>query len=295
MTGLGADSPIRAIRYCRGVTRRRARNFYHGLKLLPEPQRSALYVVYAWMRRADDLVDDAQGDAEAARRDIATLRDHTRAALGGTVDVDDPVLIGLRDTAARFPLDVRHFEDMLDGQLDDVAGRTYTTFDDLRTYCERVASSVGLVCISIWGADGDDAPARAIERGIAFQLTNILRDFAEDYDDGRVYLPAADFERSDLTPATLRAWSDPARCTRFLGEQIERAKEYYVRSGPLDDMVHAPCRPTLWAMTSIYHGLLERMRTSPAQVARGPRIRLSALDKGTIVIRARLRGRGVRA
>jgi phytoene synthase len=282
------QNPGQALRYCRGITRRRARNFYWGLKLLPEPQRSALYAVYAWMRRADDIVDDA-ADVPAARREIARFRAATVSAFSGGVDGGDPVLLALHDIASRFRLGIEHFHAGLDGQLDDLNGRRYETFEDLQEYCRRVASSVGQICIEIWGYDGTDAPAQADDRGVAFQLTNILRDVVEDARAGRVYLPAEDFARYDLTPRDLLAWSPPDRCRAFLAEQIARAEFFYRRSAPLDDAISASCRPTLWAMTTIYHRLLEKMSRNPAQLVRGPRIRLSTMRKGTIAVRARWR------
>jgi phytoene synthase len=293
---LAPDRSARALRYCREVTRRRARNFYHGLKLLPEPQRSALFTVYAWMRRADDLVDTAaDASADVASGRLAELRTATDAALAGRADPDDPVLVGLQHTAHRFPLDGVQLHAMIDGQLDDLAGTTYETFDDLLVYCRRVASSVGLVCIGIWGFDDPEAPDRAVERGIAFQLTNILRDVREDHGRGRVYLPADEFARHDLTPAALLELDDPARCHRFLDEQIERAEWYYRCSAPLDAMIAPACRPALWAMTAIYHRLLGRMSHDPLRLVRGPRVRLSALNKGSIAIRAQWWARRRRA
>lgn len=286
---IGADD---AFRYCRELTRARARNFYHGLKLLPEPRRSALYAIYAWMRAADDIADDGPSDVKEARARVVAFREQTRRALGGTVDAADPILVALRETAARYPIPMEQFDAMLDGQLEDLDGCVYRAFADLRRYCERVASSVGLICIEIWGYDDARARDLAIDRGIAFQLTNILRDFVEDEANGRVYLPAEDFARHHLTPEALRGWAAPERCRRFLEEQIERAESYYRSSVGLDAMIDPSCVPTLWAMTEIYHGLLLRMQSDPAQLVRGPRVRLTAISKGAIAIRARLRSRG---
>lgn len=294
MTVVSGPNPVHALRYCREVTKRRARNFYYGLRLLPEPQRSALYAVYAWMRQADDLVDDAGVDLAEVRDDIDAFGRATEAALAGEVAGNDPVLIGLRESARRFPLVMEPFRAMLDGQLDDVAGCRYDDFASLRGYCERVASSVGLICITIWGYDDDRAPALATERGIALQLTNILRDFVEDDEAGRVYLPAEDFARHGLTPEGLRSWSDPEAAREFVLEQIVRAESFYRSSAPLDAMITPACRPTLWAMTRIYRGLLAQMAADPARLVSGPRIRLTALNKGTIAISARFRAGGAR-
>ncbi len=234
-----------AVRHCQAVTRRRARNFYYGLKLTPEPQRSALFVVYAWMRRADDLVDVDTGDAEGTRRGIEAFRSATDAALAGRAVDDDPVWIALADMASVFDVDRDAMHAMLDGQIEDLAHPSYDTFDEVRHYCYRVASTVGLVCIGIWGYDDPAARQLAVDRGIAFQLTNILRDFREDYDGGRVYLPGEDFRRHGITPSILRRWADPQPCHRFVEEQVARAKTYYVRSEALDGMIARACRPIL--------------------------------------------------
>jgi phytoene synthase len=294
VTTLHGHNLSEAMRCCREITRKRARNFYYGLKLLPEPRRSALYAMYAWMRRADDLADGAAVEADEARRRIAAFRAETERALAGHADVADPILVALGETAARYPIRPEHFGDMLDGQLDDLNGRTYRTFADLREYCGRVASSVGQVCIEIWGYHDDRAPELAVDRGIAFQLTNILRDFAEDYDSGRVYLPLEDFEQADLEPEVLRRWTESDKCSAFVLRQVERAELFYTRSQPLDHMITASCVPTLWAMTEIYHRLLQRLRAEPGRLALGPPVRLSAAHKGAIAVRARWRARGAR-
>lgn len=282
-----APSNDEAIARCREITRQRARNFYYGLKLLPEPQRSAMYAIYAWMRRADDLVDEPHRQRNVQEQRIEAFRAATDRAMNGSPDGDDFLWPALAFAADRFPLTPKPFHEMLNGQLDDVADRTYETFEQLREYCYRVASTVGLVCITVWGYNDDRAPELAIERGIAFQLTNILRDFREDFDSGRVYLPRKDFERNGVTPDDLRVWSKPEACDRFVCEQIERAQSFYDRSSPLDEMISPSCLPTLWAMTRIYRGLLEKMSENPARIAGDRRVRLSAWQKGLIAVKAK--------
>ncbi len=291
----GSDQAVldQAHGFCRDVTRRRARNFYYGLKLTPQPQRSALYSVYAWMRRADDLVDNATKITDDLRREIAAFRATTDAALSGRVTIDEHLWVALADTAARFDLPREAFHLTLEGQLDDLAGAHYATFGDVRDYCYRVASTVGLICIDIWGYSDPVARELAVDRGIAFQMTNILRDYREDFDVGRVYLPAEDFERHGITPGELRHWSRPAACRAMIGRQVERAKWYYQRSAPLDGMISRSGRPTLWAMTAIYHALLAKIGRSPHRIAGNRRLRLSSFRKGSIALRARwLNGRG---
>ena len=276
-----------ALRHCRDVTRRCARNFYYGLKISPEPQRSAMYALYAWMRTADDLVDRAGESAESIESRLDTFHAATDAALGGRPLDPDPVWIGLADSAAKFPLPAEHFHAMLNGQRDDLERRRYATFDELRDYCYRVASTVGLLCIEIWGYHDPAARNLAVERGIAFQLTNILRDYAQDFDAGRIYLPEDEFTHHGVTPQQLRDWSKPQACSALMKQQIDRAETFYQRSEGLDGMITPSCRPTLWAMTTIYRGLLEKMKADPSRLVLGGRLRLSAARKGAIAIRAK--------
>jgi phytoene synthase len=276
-----------ALRHCRDVTRHRARNFYYGLKLTPEPQRSALYSIYAWMRRADDLVDSAAAETGGRRHALEAFRVATDAALGGSSAGDDPLWVALSHTASRYDLPREAFHGVLEGQSEDLSGRRYETFGQLRVYCERVASTVGLICISIWGYHDPSARELAVERGIAFQLTNILRDYKQDYDAGRVYLPQEDFDRHRLTPAQLRTWGEPARCRSLVLEQVARARSFYDRSAPLEGMITPSCRPTLWAMTTIYHGLLQKLERLPERIVSDHRLRLSSMRKGIVALRAR--------
>ncbi len=285
-----------ALAHCREVTRRRARNFYYGLKLTPEPQRSALYSIYAWMRRADDLVDGVTEEADGRRREIAEFRIATDEALSGRSNGNEHLWIALANTATRFDMPRESFQLMLEGQLADLAGADYATFSDVHDYCYRVASSVGLICISVWGYNDPAACEMAVDRGIAFQLTNILRDYKEDYDDGRVYLPAEDLSRHGLTAERLRRWQDPAACAALIREQVKRTRLYYERSAPLEGMISICGRPTLRTMTSIYGGLLSKIARSPRHIVGDRRVRLSSLRKGMIALRARwAAGRGAEA
>lgn len=289
-----------AFAHCEEVTRRRARNFYYGLKLTPPPRRQAMYAVYAWMREADDLADAAGlGDAERRAR-IERLRERIeilfgRGARSGAdrapgasgAGFDDPVWLAMTHVVSKYRLSAEPFHEMLDGQLEDISHREYHSFEDLRGFCYRVASTVGLISIAIWGYEDPKARELAVDRGIAFQLTNILRDFREDLGRGRVYLPLEDFERHGLDAARLSRWEDPARCRAFVAEQAARVESFYRRSAALDEMITPNCRPTLWAMTTIYHGLLQKIVQDPARVAGTKRIRLSSLTKVIIAFRAR--------
>jgi len=282
-----------SLEHCRRITRDCARNFYYGLKLAPEPKRSALYTLYAWMRAADDLVDEANpGDPAAARDALARFLAGTNSAMAAIPPDDDsrePLWVAVHALGERYHVDRDLFAEMIEGQLLDLERSTYQTFAELRDYCYRVASTVGLLCISIWGYEGQRAPDMAIDRGIAFQLTNILRDYAEDFDRGRVYLPIEDFDRAGLTPDELRHWSKPATCRAFVSEQVKRARTYYHQSRDLDVLVSPECRPVLWAMTAIYQSILDRIGELPDRLIHGAPVRIGALRKGMIALEAKRR------
>ena len=275
-----------AYAWCREITRNRARNFYYGLKLLPEPKRSALYAIYAWMRMADDLIDDAV-DLEQARQGLSGFERDTAMALNGTPPSQEPMWLALTDVATTWKLDAECFSMMIAGQSADLESRIIETPADLMTYCNQVASSVGLVCIDIWGYSDPAARELAIERGIAFQLTNILRDLREDIELDRCYLPAEQLRGAHVSPADLLSWRPNDACEALVGCWIDRARQAYVDSAPLDDMVDASCRPTLWAMTTIYASLLDVIAREPRRIVDGPRVRLSPARKTLIALRAR--------
>jgi phytoene synthase len=282
-----ACSLARSYGHCKAITRERARNFYYGIRLSPEPHRSAILAIYAWMRLADDLVDSA-GDMAlpVLERRILAFRSATDAAIAGEPPTDSPLWTALADTVQRFQLSPVPFHEMLEGQLDDARRKTYDTRQQLLQYCRRVASTVGLICIDIWGYRDPAARELAAARGVAFQLTNMLRDFAEDYDAGRVYVPQEDLTRFHVSPDDLRAWREPQRCERLVGSLVDFAQEHYRVSAPLDRLIHPCGRATLWAMTTIYRTLLQKIAAEPRKIAVGRRVRLNALKKGAIAFRA---------
>ena len=295
----------------REITRREAGNFYHGLRLTPEPKRSALYSIYAWMREADDIVDAEGPRTDTKRAELETFALRTESVFSGrepSADDDDPMWIAFADTVRRFDLEAGEFRDLLAGMREDVeldgAARAggeasglleprYATRDDLAQYCYHVASTVGIVCMRVWGTRAGVAWAEARElavvRGRAFQLTNILRDYAGDYEEGRVYLAQEDFERFGLTPAALREWGDVGRCTDMVRSVAGWAQEAYERSRPLDEIIAPDCAPAMWAMTRIYATLLQTIERQPALVVGSPRAHLPTYRKVAIGVRALVR------
>lgn len=278
---------------CELVVREQAKNFYYGLRLTPEPKRSAMYAIYAWMREADDIADEDGPSLEERRSRLERFREETDAALDGRVASDRPVWIALADVAPRYRLVAKDFHDMLEGQLADLGDRDGSvrcaTWDELRTVCYRVASTVGLVCIRVWGYSDPRAIDFAIDRGIAFQLTNILRDIREDFGHRRTYLPQEELERFGVTVESLLAWRDDQRCRAFMDHQIRRASELYRSSESLEQLISPECEPTLWALTQIYHRLLDRIARDPQRAIVGERVRVPTWEKLWIGFRAKRR------
>lgn len=279
--------------YCRELSRARARNFYYGMKLVPEPQRSAMEALYAWMRLADDLADEA-GDLEAKKATLQNFARDTDVAIDPQLrrasDLPEGELWpAVREMVLRHQLSPAWLHDMIAGQLLDQTQTRYRTFADLYDYCYKVASVVGLCCIQIWGYEGGEETRKLAEwRGVAFQLTNILRDVKEDAERDRVYLPAEDFNLYEMNPSMFTL-GKPADILPGLVRVVERAKEHYEKSAALDRLVHPAGRPCLRAMTEIYRGLLGKIAKDPAVVLR-KRVRLSAARKLWIALRGTVGG-----
>ena len=280
---------------CAEITRREARNFYYGLRLLPSGKRRALYAVYAWMRVLDDLADDDARDPAAKSEDVARFAAATRTVLAGGVGAgrdarESAVLAGLRAVLAGFPVDPADFEGAIEGQRMDLAPRAYETFAETERYCDRVAATVGRICLDVWGAregaDAEVARALSTKRGVAFQLVNILRDIREDRARGRCYLPSDELAASGLTVDSLIAWTDDARCARFMHVQVSRAERIFAESAALDGLVSRDAVPTIRAMSAIYRGILRRIARDPRR-ALAERARLSPIEKSWIALRAR--------
>lgn len=291
-----------SLAYCHRVTRHHARNFYYGLKLTPEPKRSALYAVYALMRACDDLADevgDAQGglSVNARLERIERFRGDMVRVIEGPADAtlpEGPIWPAVRDVARTYRLDAAHLHLMLDGQREDLATRDivrYDTFGALYDYCYKVASVVGLVCLDVWGHDSAaEVHDLAEKRGIAFQLTNILRDLKEDAQRGRVYLPREDMTRFGVSADDFLNDTGNAAFNELMAYQIERARDYYEASAALESHLDPHCRATSWAMNRIYRRLLERIAAHPRRVL-DRRVRLSSFEKLGIAARATWRKR----
>jgi len=267
-------------RYCLKVARTRAKNFYYSFVLLSKQQRKAMCAIYAFMRYCDDLSDEPGATRVAIDQWRAALED----ALQGRFS-DHPLWPGFHHTVRRFGIPHDYFRQMIDGVTSDLEPRRLETFDELYQYCYHVASVVGLTIIHIFGFDTRSALPLAEKCGIAFQLTNILRDIREDAEKGRIYIPAEDLRRFGVTEDDLRAGLRDEKFLRMMRFEAARARQYYTESSPLLDLIHPRSKSSLQALISIYSRLLERIEGTNYDVFTR-RVRLSALEKTRIVVRA---------
>ncbi len=265
------------------VARRRARNFYYAIVVLPPEKRRALCAVYAFMRYCDDISDGSGAPAEKSKM-LGSWRAQLDAAVQGRCE-GSPILPAFHDTVRSFSIPPEYFHWIIDGAEMDLTVDHYETFDDLYRYCFHVASAVGLVCLQIFGYSGERAKKLAEECGIAFQLTNILRDIREDAAMGRVYLPAEDLQQFDYPAGDLLRGVYDARFRELMSFETRRASEYYTRARGLLPLVDASSRPALWAMMEIYGRLLNRIVRRQFDVFHDG-IRLSSPEKTAIALRA---------
>jgi 15-cis-phytoene synthase len=266
--------------YCLGVARKRAKNFYYSFLLLTLQQRKAMCAVYAFMRRCDDLSDEPGSNRAALDQWSAEME----AALEGRFS-GHPVWPAFHHTVRRFGIPHQYFREMIAGVVSDLEPRRMQTFEELYDYCYQVASVVGLTVIHIFGFDTRSALPLAEKCGVAFQLTNILRDIREDLERGRIYLPAEDLARFGVTEDDLKSGKRNAAFERLMQFEAKRAREYYRESQPLLDLIHPRSRRSLWALMAIYSALLERIEATNFDVL-ARRVRLSAFEKSWIVARA---------
>ena len=268
-----ADRLKLSYNYCRKLTRARARNFYYGFLLLPKPRRDAFCAVYAFMRYCDDVADGS--DSLPVKE---TLLREWKEALGRALEGDygDSLILPAFHAAVRqYAIPPEYFYELITGAEMDLEIRMYRTFAELYQYCYRVASVVGLCSVHILGfhnrgfadpATKSAALKLAEDCGIAFQLTNILRDLREDAQAGRIYLPLEDLEQFEYSPEQLRAGIYNPQFLNLMGFEIERAREYYDRADGLIEMVEPESRPALWTLISIYRGILSRIESHGADV-----------------------------
>ncbi|MGA7336668.1 MAG: phytoene/squalene synthase family protein [Candidatus Sulfotelmatobacter sp.] len=287
---------------CRGITRTNAKNFYYAFLVLPKRKRQALCAVYAFMRRCDDIADDPNLSLEERRFKLDTWLDALHRVQQGE-PTDDPILLALTDAQRRYTIPAGLLDELALGTAMDVAdphaesqnapavngavsGLTiqYQTFDDLKLYCYRVASVVGLVCIHVFGYRDHAAEPLAEQCGLAFQLTNIIRDVKEDAAMGRVYLPEEDLTKFGLSAADLLSTPDAARFRPLLALEADRARQLYQAGEQLIPYISEDSQPALWVLVNIYRKLLEKIAERQYDVFSG-KVSLTVSEKLRVLVR----------
>ena len=301
-----APSPELSVAYatCRAIAKREAKNFYYSFRVLPQHKSDAMCAVYAFMRKADDLADDESLSLDARREAMATWTESWRASR--TEPTIDPIFLALNDTQQRFAISDDLLEQLVAGTTLDLqpqpegvhtleiptpngAPRTIQLYDSvaaLQHYCYLVASVVGLVCIRIFGYMDRRADQLAIDTGIAFQLTNILRDVKEDADRGRIYLPADLLREHAVTPEHILALAtgaplQPNELALLRGLELH-AQTLYRSADQLIPLLDPDARPSMRVLVRIYHRLLDRIARDPAAIFR-ERVSVSTSRKLSIL------------
>jgi phytoene synthase len=282
---------------CRGISRRAAKNFYYGFMVLPAEKRNALSAVYAFMRHADDISDEPGVDPLLKRQKLNEWLEAAKTVFTGK-PTDDPVLMALGDAQKKFKIPPELFEKLVYGtslDLDipaasaDSPAILCSTFADLKQYCYYVASVVGLVCIRIFGYEDSKAEFLAEDCGLAFQLTNIIRDVKEDASMGRIYIPEEDLARTNLTAANFSSalLQDPAQALQLrpaLEYEAERARKYYESAKWLMELIEEDSRAALWVLVEIYSRLLKKITDRNYDVLT-ERVRLTLWEKLKVLSR----------
>jgi phytoene synthase len=268
---------VEAYAACREIAKREAKNFYYSFRVLPQHKSDAMCAVYAFMRRADDIADDESMPIDQRRDVMSQWVGQWRQSRAG-VPTEDPIFVALNDAQRRFRIPDQLLEELVQGTTMDLdqqppdAGevQTYATFEELYRYCYLVASVVGLVCIRIFGYSDPRAEKLAEETGVAFQLTNILRDVKEDSERGRIYLPLDMLREHGLSVESVNALAAgaplSAEARAMLVALAARAELYYQSADQLLPLIDADSRAALWVLVEIYHRLLGRIRAANGDV-----------------------------
>jgi phytoene synthase len=275
-------------RYCRQIAKTRAQNFYYSFLLLEAPKRDAMCAIYAFMRQCDDLSDDPDALANGqAEQKISLWRVELDRALNGQ-KVDDPLWPAFCDTVNRYMIPHRFFHEMIDGVMSDLRPHPMETYEELYEYCYKVASVVGLTIIHVFGFSSMRALLLAEKCGVAFQITNILRDVREDALMGRVYIPVEDLRRFGVSVEQLTAGVEDERFRRLMKYEAGRARECYDESAELMKLVDRKSRRSLWALRMIYQRLLWKIERQRYSVLSN-RINVSRTTKIALLLLAFLR------
>ena len=271
---------------CNRIARAAHSNFYLAFFGLPREKRNALFALYAFMRLVDN-VSDERGDLDSKRRELARWRGWLDSAIAGRTE-GHGILLALRDTIKRFEIPTRYFHDLILGAEMDLTVSSYETFDRLSEYCYRVAGTVGLTCLHVFGFQNPRDPDLAERLGLAFQLTNIIRDVRSDFEMGRDYLPQEDLDRFRVREENLRG-PMTAQLRDLLEFEADRAWRLYEEGAPLVQRINSDSRATLWALVRTYSTLLGRIEERGFDVF-SSRVALSGAEKIQYLLMAGMHG-----
>ena len=249
---------------CDSLLRKSASSFSFPIRLLPKAKRQGTTALYAFCRKADDVVDE-EPDKEIARKSLEHFENSLSAALAHE-RCDDPVLRAVVDSVRRFSIPVKYLYEILAGVRMDLDHRGYTSFEELHLYCQRVASAVGLAAIHIWGFHSDKVFIPADACGLAFQLTNILRDVPEDLSRGRIYIPAHDMLACGCSEADLKCGRIGKEFEELVAIEVSRAEILFDQARELDQYLSTDGRLIFRAMFGVYRGLLESVRAAGTSI-----------------------------
>jgi phytoene synthase len=267
---------------CEEITRLEARNFSYGIRLLPDDKRRAMSALYAFARRVDDIGDGTLPVAEK-RAALEAVRGRARGLAMGLIDGEDPISVALGDALRRYPIAADELVEVVDGCEMDCFTSSYSSFDDLATYCRLVAGSIGRLSLSIFGSSDATAPHLADTLGLGLQLTNILRDVVEDRDVmGRVYLPLEDLTRFSCSADVA---GEPDHLAELLRFEAGRARSFYEEGLGLLDLLDRRSRACVSAMSGIYLRLLGRIEANPLAVLER-RVSLPSWEKAWVALRS---------
>lgn len=266
---------------CAQMTRDAASNFYYAFLTLPQDKRRAIYATYAFCRLCDDIVDEPDTSNDPAAELAAVRRKLYRAYDGGE---SGAIWTALADSQKKFGIDRSHYAAVIEGCEMDLVRSRYTTFDELVEYCKKVASAVGLVCIEVCGYEDQRAVEYAVDLGIAMQLTNVVRDVAEDAGNGRIYLPLDEITRFGYSEQELIAGEVNNSFRDLIKFQVERARRYFENGKNLFPLLDRRSRACPQVMAEVYTGILDKVEEADYDVITN-RVRLSRRTKLSLAAR----------
>jgi len=260
---------------CRTITRREAKNFYYAFLTLPVAKRRAIYAAYAFCRHCDDTVDE-ETSTDAKLKALSDLQANLDSTYSGSAS--SPVYVALADVARNYDIPQEYFQEIILGVESDLVKDRFQNFDELKEYCYRVASVVGLICLQIFGYEDDRAKEYAVDLGLAMQLTNIIRDVREDLDMGRVYLPQDEMARFGYSEDDLRNGVRNEAFLELMRFQSQRAREYFDRGFKLLPYLSRRSRACPAVLGALYSKVLDRIEASDYNVLES-RVSLSKAEK----------------